>query len=113
MILYIDWSNEQFRVLSIPWIAGRLLLLGSEAVSELRAVVRQDRANVNWAGGLQALEEIQTAFFALVIVDVQEDPTASALNGDEEIVAPAKPIQSPPKVALGRFIQPRISGELK
>jgi hypothetical protein len=30
-----------------------------------------------------------------------------------ELVAPAKPIQFPPRAALGRFIQPRISGELK
>jgi hypothetical protein len=35
-------------------IARRLFLPGSEAVSGLRAVVRQDRANVNRAGCLLA-----------------------------------------------------------
>jgi hypothetical protein len=78
-------------------IAGRLLLPGSEAVGELRAVVRQDRANVNRAGGLQAFGEVQAAFFALVIVDVQENPTAGAVNGDE-------------KIASGRFV--RHSGQV-
>jgi hypothetical protein len=39
-------------------IAGRLFLPGSEAVGELRTVVRQDRANVNRTGGLQAFEKI-------------------------------------------------------
>jgi hypothetical protein len=68
-------------------IAGGLFLPGSEAVGELCAVIRQDRANVNRAGGLQAFEEIQVTFFALVIVDVQENPTAGAVNGDEEIAS--------------------------
>jgi hypothetical protein len=61
-------------------IARGLLLPGSEAVGELCAVVRQDRTNVNRTDGLQAFEEVQAAFFALVIVDVQENPTAGALN---------------------------------
>jgi hypothetical protein len=46
---------------------------GSRAVGEFLVVVCHDRANVNRAGRLQALEEVQAAFFALVIVDMQED----------------------------------------
>jgi hypothetical protein len=34
---------------------------------------------------LQAFEEIQAAFFALVVVDVQQNPAAGAVNSDEEI----------------------------
>jgi hypothetical protein len=69
--LGMAWGNEAMvdagagAGLVKDMIAGRLFLPGSEAVGELRAIVRQDRANVNRAGGLQAFEEIQAAFFAL------------------------------------------------
>jgi hypothetical protein len=66
-------------------IAGRLFCAGGKAIGKLCAVVRQDRAGTDRAGRLQALEEIQAALFALVVVDRREDPSAGTVGGDEEI----------------------------
>jgi hypothetical protein len=61
-------------------MAGRLFLAESEAIGEWCAVVRQYRANTDRAGRLQALEEIQVARFAPVIVDMQGNPAAGAID---------------------------------
>jgi hypothetical protein len=64
-------------------MVGRLFLAGGEAISEWCAVVRQDRANTDRAGRLQALEEIQAARFALVIVDETKARCESGWNRTE------------------------------
>jgi hypothetical protein len=76
-------------------IAGGLFFPGSEAVGELRAVVRQDRANANRAGGLSSLWSSWIC---------RKTWAAGAVDGDEEIapgrfVRDATPIPSLPAVS--------------
>jgi hypothetical protein len=70
-----------------------VFLPGGEAVGEILAVVRQDRADADRASRLQAFKEIQSTLFALVVAGMREDPsTVGAAVGANMQLHPEMPL---------------------
>lgn len=81
----LDAHAGAYLVEHVP--TGGLLVLGREAVGELRAIVRKDFRDLDRRGILQSPQEVDATGVGHVVVDAQEDPARGAVDSHEQIAA--------------------------
>lgn len=63
------------------------LAQAKEAIGELFSVVRENRADADWAGTLQVSQEAPGIRRSLCLEDADENPSRRAVDGHKQIAA--------------------------
>lgn len=83
-VLYPELLAQQIKLVITAWL---LLVLAKQTIRELFAVVREDRADVETGRFLQGSQKCSRGGCCLVLLDLNEHPTRSSVNGHKDISA--------------------------